>query len=98
MNIQEYRMHIALVLQEPTLYAGTVRSNILPGATKRQNEISQEDIEDACRKANVLEFIQSLPDGLETQVGGKGGQFSGFQKREYVALHITFAPEHTAYF
>jgi ATP-binding cassette subfamily B (MDR/TAP) protein 1 len=81
MNIQEYRKHIALVSQEPTLYAGTVKFNILLGATKPEAEVTQEEIEEACRKANILEFVQSLPDGFETQVGGKGGQLSGGQKQ-----------------
>ena len=45
-----------------TLYAGTVRFNILLGATKPEAEVTQEEIEDACRNANILEFIQSLPE------------------------------------
>ncbi|PPQ96673.1 hypothetical protein CVT26_010302 [Gymnopilus dilepis] len=81
LNIQEYRKHLALVSQEPTLYAGTVRFNILLGATKPQEEVTQEEIEDACRKANILEFIQGLPQGFDTEVGGKGSQLSGGQKQ-----------------
>ncbi|KAF5337592.1 hypothetical protein D9611_014798 [Ephemerocybe angulata] len=73
--------HIALVSQEPTLYAGSVRFNILLGATKPESEVTQEEIEAACRDANILEFIQSLPDGFDTEVGGKGSQLSGGQKQ-----------------
>jgi len=80
-NVQEYRKHIALVSQEPTLYAGTVRFNILLGATKPTEEVTQEEIDVACRNANIYEFIKSLPDGYETEVGGKGTQLSGGQKQ-----------------
>ncbi|KAG9315784.1 ste6-like protein [Chiua virens] len=80
-NVQEYRKQIALVSQEPTLYAGTLRFNILLGATKPQSEVTQEEIEAVCRDANILDFIKSLPDGFETQVGGKGSQLSGGQKQ-----------------
>lgn len=48
--------------QEPTLYAGTVRFNILLGAVKPAEEVTQEEIEQACRDANILDFIQSLPE------------------------------------
>ncbi|KAF7314410.1 hypothetical protein MKEN_00913800 [Mycena kentingensis (nom. inval.)] len=81
LNIQEYRKQIALVSQEPTLYAGTVRFNILLGAIKPKEEVTQEELEAACRDANILEFIQSLPDGFDTEVGGKGSQLSGGQKQ-----------------
>ena len=47
--------------QEPTLYAGTVRFNILLGAIKPESEVTEEEIEKACRDANILDFIQSLP-------------------------------------
>jgi ATP-binding cassette subfamily B (MDR/TAP) protein 1 len=62
LNIQDYRKQIALVSQEPTLYAGSVRFNILLGAIKPAGEVTQEEIEEACRNANILEFIQSLPE------------------------------------
>ncbi|KAG6857152.1 hypothetical protein H0H87_008722 [Tephrocybe sp. NHM501043] len=89
LNIQEYRKQIALVSQEPTLYAGTVRFNILLGAIKPESEVTQAEIEKACRDANILEFIQSLPEyvtlgfktGFDTEVGGKGSQLSGGQKQ-----------------
>ncbi|KAJ6496030.1 multidrug resistance protein 4 [Mycena sanguinolenta] len=81
LNIQEYRKQIALVSQEPTLYAGTVRFNILLGAIKPVEEVTQEEMERACLDANILEFIQSLPDGFDTEVGGKGSQLSGGQKQ-----------------
>ncbi|ESK90451.1 multidrug resistance protein 1 [Moniliophthora roreri MCA 2997] len=81
LNISEYRKAIALVSQEPTLYAGTIRFNILLGAIKPESEVTQEELEAVCRDANILEFIQSLPDGFDTEVGGKGSQLSGGQKQ-----------------
>ncbi|KAI6027591.1 multidrug resistance protein 4 [Pisolithus microcarpus] len=80
-NIQEYRKQIALVSQEPTLYTGTIRFNILLGATKPVSEVTQEELVAACRDANILDFIQSLPNGFDTEVGGKGSQLSGGQKQ-----------------
>ncbi|TFY60994.1 hypothetical protein EVJ58_g4790 [Rhodofomes roseus] len=80
-NVSEYRKHIALVSQEPTLYSGTIRFNILLGAAKPRSEITQEEIETACRNANILDFIESLPQGFDTEVGGKGSQLSGGQKQ-----------------
>lgn len=90
-----------MVSQEPTLYAGSVRFNILLGAVKPASEVTQEEIEDACRHANILDFINSLPEyvlslsfnsflrltycfsGFDTEVGGKGSQLSGGQKRVF---------------
>ncbi|KAK7056875.1 hypothetical protein VNI00_002592 [Paramarasmius palmivorus] len=81
LNISEYRKAIALVSQEPTLYAGTIRFNIMLGAIKPESEVTQKELEAACRDANILEFINSLPDGFDTEVGGKGSQLSGGQKQ-----------------
>ncbi|KAI6024287.1 P-loop containing nucleoside triphosphate hydrolase protein [Pisolithus marmoratus] len=80
-NVQDYRKQIALVSQEPTLYAGTIRFNILLGATKPVSEVTEEEIEAVCRDANILDFIQSLPNGFDTEVGSKGSQLSGGQKQ-----------------
>jgi len=81
LNVSAYRQCMALVSQEPTLYAGTVRFNILLGATKPRDEVTEEELERACADANILEFVNSLPDGLDTEVGGKGSQLSGGQKQ-----------------
>mgnify|MGYP001268923243 CR=1 FL=1 len=61
LNVQEYRKQLALVSQEPSLYAGTIRFNILLGAIKPEEEVTQEELEEACRNANILDFIKSLP-------------------------------------
>ena len=77
-NVNDYRNFIALVSQEPTLYAGTIRENILLGAT---DDVSDEQIEFACKEANIHDFILSLPEGFNTVVGSKGTLLSGGQKQ-----------------
>jgi len=81
LNVQMYRRQLAMVSQEPTLYAGSLRFNVLLGAIKPESEVTQEEIESVCRQANILDFIQGLPDGFNTDVGGKGSQLSGGQKQ-----------------
>ncbi|ORY49292.1 P-loop containing nucleoside triphosphate hydrolase protein [Leucosporidium creatinivorum] len=81
LNVQGYRKQVSLVSQEPTLYAGSVRFNITLGATIPEDQVTQEQIEQACRNANIHDFVMSLPDGYDTEVGGKGTQLSGGQKQ-----------------
>jgi ATP-binding cassette subfamily B (MDR/TAP) protein 1 len=78
LNVNSYRKHIALVSQEPTLYQGTIRENILLGAA---TDVSDEQITFACKEANIFDFILSLPDGFNTVVGSKGALLSGGQKQ-----------------
>lgn len=78
LNVNDYRRHIALVSQEPTLYQGTIRENILLGAA---TDVSDAQIEYACKEANIFDFIISLPDGFNTVVGSKGALLSGGQKQ-----------------
>lgn len=79
LNINDYRSFISLVSQEPTLYQGTIKENILLGTTRE--EVSDEEVEHACREANIYDFIISLPDGFNTTVGNKGALLSGGQKQ-----------------
>lgn len=81
MNVNSYRNHIALVSQEPTLYQGTIRENILLGADRSPSDVSEEAIIRACKEANIYDFILSLPDAFNTVVGNKGGMLSGGQKQ-----------------
>ncbi|RMD44957.1 hypothetical protein DV735_g9, partial [Chaetothyriales sp. CBS 134920] len=75
---RNWRVYMSLVQQEPTLYQGSIRENITLGL---DYDASEEEIHEACRQANALEFIQSLPDGLATECGSKGLQFSGGQRQ-----------------
>ncbi|KAK4043503.1 P-loop containing nucleoside triphosphate hydrolase protein [Parachaetomium inaequale] len=78
LNVNEYRSFIALVSQEPTLYQGTIRENILLGAP---HEVTDDQIKFACQEANIYDFILSMPDGFNTVVGSKGALLSGGQKQ-----------------
>ncbi|KAB5558371.1 P-loop containing nucleoside triphosphate hydrolase protein [Coniochaeta sp. 2T2.1] len=78
LNVNSYRKHIALVSQEPTLYQGTIRENILLGAA---TDVSDAQVEFACKEANIFDFILSLPEGFDTVVGSKGALLSGGQKQ-----------------
>ncbi|CAH9084109.1 unnamed protein product [Cuscuta epithymum] len=70
--------HIALVSQEPTLFAGTIRDNITYGAAVEANEV---EIIEAAKAANAHDFISSLKDGYDTWCGDRGLQLSGGQKQ-----------------
>ncbi|KAK2616578.1 hypothetical protein QQS21_000401 [Conoideocrella luteorostrata] len=77
-NLNEYRSQLALVGQMPTLYEGTIRENI---ALDVNTNISEQKLQQACKDANILDYIVSLPDGFETQVGARGTLLSGGQKQ-----------------
>ncbi|KAF2434909.1 ATP-binding cassette transporter ABC4 [Tothia fuscella] len=79
LNVNDYRNHIALVSQEPTLYQGTIRDNVLLGADR--DNVPEAEIIKACKEANIYDFIMSLPDGFNTICGSKGGLLSGGQKQ-----------------
>ncbi|ORY83184.1 P-loop containing nucleoside triphosphate hydrolase protein [Protomyces lactucae-debilis] len=79
-NLSELRKSMSLVSQEPTLYQGTIRFNILLGA-ENSEKVTQEALEQACRDANILDFIESLPSGFETMCGSRGTALSGGQKQ-----------------
>jgi len=75
-----FRDDIALVPQENVLFEGTVAFNIGLGA-RPGHEPSQEEIEEACRMANIHEVIMALPEGYQTQCSHDGKQFSGGQRQ-----------------
>jgi ATP-binding cassette subfamily B (MDR/TAP) protein 1 len=76
-NLQSYRSQLAIVSQETTLYTGTIRDNVLAD----KDDVSEEAIVQACKDANIYEFIVSLPDGFNTLVGAKGALLSGGQRQ-----------------
>ena len=76
-EIEHLRSHIALVPQEVILFAGSIEENIAFGKT----DATATEIKEAARQANALEFIDSFPEGMQTQVGDRGIQLSGGQKQ-----------------
>ena len=76
-DIDHLRSKMALVPQEVILFAGTIYDNIAYG----KPEASEEEVKKAAQQANALEFINSFPDGFNTQVGDRGIQLSGGQKQ-----------------
>ncbi|ORY78571.1 P-loop containing nucleoside triphosphate hydrolase protein [Protomyces lactucae-debilis] len=75
-----HRARMSLVSQDAILYEGTVRWNISLGAAE-PGKVTQADLERACEDANILDFVQSLPDGFDQNIGMKGSQLSGGQKQ-----------------
>lgn len=71
------RKNIGIVQQDVYLFAGTIRENIAYGKI----DASEDEIIDAAIKANIWEYIQELPDGLDTYVGERGVKLSGGQKQ-----------------
>ena len=82
---RDLRNSIAVVPQMPSLFLGSVAENIRIG---RENA-SAEEVRDAARRANADEFIRSLPQGYETQVGERGDLLSGGQ-RQRIAIARAF--------
>src|SRR5687768_335415 len=81
MDLSTYRSIYALVPQEVLLFGGTIRDNILYG----KPDATEEDLFNAARISNSLEFIQSFPEGFQTIVGERGIKLSGGQ-RQRVAI------------
>jgi ATP-binding cassette, subfamily B, bacterial len=76
-NLTAYRKNLGIVPQEVILFGGTIRDNIAygkPGATT-------DEIHEAAKQANALEFIDSFPEGFETVVGERGVKLSGGQRQ-----------------
>ncbi len=84
-TLKSLRDNIAVVFQDNFLFSGTLRDNILigrPGAT-------EEDLKEAVKNAHLQDFISTLKDGLDTEIGERGMTLSGGQ-RQRVAIARAF--------
>uniref|UniRef100_A0A8D1GX24 ATP binding cassette subfamily B member 1 n=1 Tax=Sus scrofa TaxID=9823 RepID=A0A8D1GX24_PIG len=79
LNVQWLRAHMGIVSQEPILFDCSIAENIAYGDNSRV--VSQEEIVQAAKEANIHPFIETLPDKYNTRVGDKGTQLSGGQKQ-----------------
>ncbi|KAI0186011.1 P-loop containing nucleoside triphosphate hydrolase protein [Xylaria flabelliformis] len=78
-DVYNYRKQLSLVAQEATLFQGTLRENILLGVDS--DSVSEEQLHAVCRDASIHDFIISLPDGYNTEIGSRGVSLSGGQKQ-----------------
>lgn len=92
LNPRLYRRIVALVPQEPALFDGSIRENIAFGIYNPEHDemalqaelsarVPDATIEEALRSANAWDFVSSLPEGLNTDVGSNGSQLSGGQRQ-----------------
>ncbi len=77
-RLADLRRQIALVGQQVMLFDGSVEANVAYGEMERA---SREELEQAVRGANAMEFVEDLPEGVETSIGAKGGRLSGGQRQ-----------------
>jgi ATP-binding cassette, subfamily B, putative efflux pump len=77
LKVPSLRHHIAMVLQDPILFSGSIRENILYG----DPTATDAEVIDAAKAAGAHDFIMSLPNGFETEVGERGGLLSGGQRQ-----------------
>lgn len=76
-TLKSLRDHIGIVQQDVYLFVGTVYDNILYG----RPDATREEVIEAAKNANAHEFIMSLPNGYETDIGQRGIKLSGGQKQ-----------------
>ena len=78
------RESIGLVQQDVYLFDGTIAENIAYGSP----DATMDEIREAARRANIADFVESLPDGYETEVGERGSHLSGGQKQRVAIARV----------
>jgi ABC-type multidrug transport system fused ATPase/permease subunit len=91
-DLREYRQEdirsaIAVAGQDSHLFSTTIRDNVRLGRT----DATDDEIEDALRRARILDWVRSLPDGLDTLVGEEGRELSGGQRQRLVIARALLA-------
>ena len=77
LTLHSLREEVGVVTQETYLFNGTIRDNLLYA----KPDASEEEMIAACRQANIYDFIEKQPDGLDTMVGNRGLKLSGGEKQ-----------------
>jgi ATP-binding cassette subfamily B protein len=77
LDLRSYRRFLSVVPQESVLFEGTIRENVGYGMP----DVDERAVRDALRDANALEFVDRLPNGLDTVVGERGARLSGGQRQ-----------------
>ncbi|WP_329087844.1 MULTISPECIES: ABC transporter ATP-binding protein [unclassified Streptosporangium] len=77
LDLRTYRRFLSVVPQESILFEGSIRENVTYGMA----DVPEDRVRQALQDANALEFIDRLPDGLDTVVGERGARLSGGQRQ-----------------
>lgn len=89
-TLESYRQKFAAVFQDTTLFNETIRHNL----EYVRDNITEDDLMRACKKANIYDFISSLPEKWETEVGERWLKLSGWEKQRIsIARAILADPE-----
>lgn len=83
-KLSSLRQTVGLVQQDVFLFAGTIRDNILYG----RPDATEKEIVEAAKKAEIHDFISSLPNGYDTYVGERGIKLSGGQKQRIAIARL----------
>lgn len=81
LNPKWLRNNIGTVNQEPVLFSGSIRENILYGLKDDEEEFAEQNFQRVVKESHVDDFVKALPDGYETLVGQRGMMLSGGQKQ-----------------
>ena len=86
-SLQSLRHRIAVVSQKVVLFSGTILENIAYGS---EGDVDREAVIDAARNAHAMEFIDQLPNGIDTEIGDDAGMLSGGQRQRIAIARALF--------
>ena len=84
LDLKFLRDRIGVVSQETYLFNGSIRDNLLYA----KSDATEEEMIEACKKANIYDFVEKQPDGLDTMVGNRGLKLSGGEKQRLAIARV----------
>jgi ATP-binding cassette subfamily B protein len=79
LDLRTFRAFVSVVPQEPVLFEGTIRENVVYGL----DDVGDDAVLTALRDANALEIVEALPEGWDARIGERGARLSGGQRQRF---------------